>query len=106
MNLLRLLHLFFLLKLELHKKNICLVLGQDIIRRHLSAAKFASNSCKISKRQLRRTAVDTLKTVKVANSIARTLVNVEGNLIKSRYSKEDVVIEVLDLMFVKLNGKP
>ena len=47
-----------------------------------------------------------LKTIKVANSFALTLVDGEGNALKSGSNKQDVLSQVLDFMFEKCNGKP
>jgi hypothetical protein len=69
----------FVLRPDIHLRNERYVLGVDINRQILENATFSSNSKKFSKRQLRRCATECLKTIKIANSFAITLVDGEGN---------------------------
>ena len=95
----------FVLRPDIHMRNDRYVLGKDINRQILEAATFSASSNMLSKRQLHRCATECLKTIKILISFALALVDGEGNSKKSGQSKEDVVHEVKDFMYDKLNGK-
>ena len=58
----------------------------------------------ISSRPYIRLETESLKTIKIANAIALTLVEKQGNPIKSGWSRDDFLVEILNQMFAQLKG--
>ena len=95
----------YVLKQQFHCQSQIYLIGDHINCKVLESNSFAVNSPLFSGRQLRRQADVAFRSVKVAVSFATTLVDPNGDPLKSGHSVDDLIIHLLDLMYVKYKGK-
>jgi hypothetical protein len=92
------------LKPLFHRKSVVFVLGDHINKKLLESTNFTMSSPLFTGRQICAQADVTLRNVKIANSYAVTLVDVNGDAVKLGDSIEDFIVKVHDFMFVKFKG--